>query len=196
MYLIYQMPDLEIPEVGIMKKALNPRLMMIVSMAIFGTLGIFVRNIPVSSGELALYRAVLAATLIGCYLLLTKQKFSFDSNGKLANCESRDAKKCEIFIVEGDSALGACKQSRNSEFQAIMPVRGKILNCLKADLNKIFKSDIITDLLKVHSFAIRSGLKYLDRLLTDFRHPNIQHQPGQQNFGDCPDKNSSSGQNN
>ena len=77
MYPIYQMPDLEIPEVGIMKKALNPRLMMIVSMAIFGTLGIFVRNIPVSSGELALYRAVLASTLIGCYLLLTKQKIPF-----------------------------------------------------------------------------------------------------------------------
>lgn len=61
-----------------MKKVMNPRLMMIVSMAVFGTLGIFVRNIPVSSGELALYRAVLAASLIGCYLLLTKQKIPFD----------------------------------------------------------------------------------------------------------------------
>ena len=60
-----------------MKRAINPRLMMIVSMAIFGTLGIFVRNIPVSSGELALYRAILAASLIGCYLLLTRQKIPF-----------------------------------------------------------------------------------------------------------------------
>lgn len=66
-----------IPEEHIMKKTMNPRLMMIVSMAIFGTLGIFVRNIPVSSGELALYRATLAASLIGCYLLLTKQKIPF-----------------------------------------------------------------------------------------------------------------------
>ena len=61
-----------------MNKVMNPRLMMIVSMAVFGTLGIFVRNIPVSSGELALYRAVLAALLIGCYLLLTKQKIPFE----------------------------------------------------------------------------------------------------------------------
>ena len=61
-----------------MKKAMNPRLMMIVSMAIFGTIGLFVRNIPVSSGELALYRAVLAASLIGCYLLLTGQKIPFE----------------------------------------------------------------------------------------------------------------------
>ena len=81
--------------------------------------------------------------------MLTKSRFSFDSNGKLANCESKDASKCEIFIVEGDSALGACKQARNPDFQAIMPIRGKILNCLKADYDKIFKSDIITDLMKV-----------------------------------------------
>ena len=60
--------------------------------------------------------------------MLTKQKFSFDSNGKLANCESKDASKCEIFIVEGDSAGGSAKTARNRAFQAILPIRGKILN--------------------------------------------------------------------
>ena len=68
---------------------------------------------------------------------------------KFVDCRSKDVSERELFIVEGDSALGACKQARNPDFQAIMPIRGKILNCLKADLNKIFKSDIITDLLKV-----------------------------------------------
>lgn len=63
--------------------------------------------------------------------MLTKQKFSFDSNGKLANCESRDASKCEIFIVEGDSAGGSAKMARNRLYQAIMPIRGKILNVEK-----------------------------------------------------------------
>lgn len=68
---------------------------------------------------------------------------------KFVDCRTKDISKREIYIVEGDSALGACKQGRDSEFQAIMPVRGKILNCLKADYDKIFKNDIITDLLKV-----------------------------------------------
>lgn len=68
---------------------------------------------------------------------------------KFVDCRSKDNSERELFIVEGDSALGACKQARDPNFQAIMPIRGKILNCLKADLNKIFKSDIITDLLKV-----------------------------------------------
>lgn len=68
---------------------------------------------------------------------------------KFVDCRSRDVNVREIFIVEGDSALGACKQSRNAEFQGLMPVRGKILNCLKADYVRIFKSEIITDLLKV-----------------------------------------------
>ena len=68
---------------------------------------------------------------------------------KFVDCRTKDTARREIYIVEGDSALGACKQGRDSEFQAIMPVRGKILNCLKADYDKIFKSDIITDLLKV-----------------------------------------------
>lgn len=68
---------------------------------------------------------------------------------KFVDCRSKDNSEREIFIVEGDSALGACKQARDPDFQAIMPIRGKILNCLKADYNKIFKSEIITDLMKV-----------------------------------------------
>ena len=68
---------------------------------------------------------------------------------KFVDCRSRDVSERELFIVEGDSALGACKQARNPDFQAIIPIRGKILNCLKADYDRIFKSEIITDLLKV-----------------------------------------------
>jgi DNA gyrase subunit B len=68
---------------------------------------------------------------------------------KFVDCRTKDVAKREIYIVEGDSALGACKLSRDAEFQGIMPVRGKILNCLKADYDKIFKNEIITDLLKV-----------------------------------------------
>ncbi len=77
---------------------------------------------------------------------------NMDMTGRVAkfvDCRSKDKTERELFIVEGDSALGACKQARNPDFQAIMPIRGKILNCLKADYNKIFKSEIITDLLKV-----------------------------------------------
>ena len=77
---------------------------------------------------------------------------NMDMTGRVAkfvDCRSKDKDERELFIVEGDSALGACKQARNPDFQAIMPIRGKILNCLKADYNKIFKSEIITDLLKV-----------------------------------------------
>ncbi len=72
-----------------------------------------------------------------------------DRVAKFVDCRSKDTDKRELFIVEGDSALGACKQARDPDFQAIMPIRGKILNCLKADYDKIFKSEIITDLLKV-----------------------------------------------
>ncbi len=68
---------------------------------------------------------------------------------KFVDCRSKDVSEREIFIVEGDSALGSCKLARNAEFQAIMPVRGKILNCLKADYEKVFKSEIITNLIKV-----------------------------------------------
>ena len=68
---------------------------------------------------------------------------------KFVDCRSKDPSKRELYIVEGDSALGSCKLGRDAEFQAIIPVRGKILNCLKADYDKIFKNDIITDLIKV-----------------------------------------------
>ena len=68
---------------------------------------------------------------------------------KFVDCRSRQVAERELFIVEGDSALGACKQARNPDFQAIIPIRGKILNCLKADYNRIFKSEIITDLIRV-----------------------------------------------
>ncbi len=68
---------------------------------------------------------------------------------KFVDCRSKDVSEREIFIVEGDSALGACKQARDANFQAIMPIRGKILNCLKCEYDKIFKSEIITDLIKV-----------------------------------------------
>ncbi len=77
---------------------------------------------------------------------------NMDMTGRVAkfvDCRSKNKEERELFIVEGDSALGACKQARNPDFQAIIPIRGKILNCLKADYDKIFKSEIITDLLKV-----------------------------------------------
>ena len=78
---------------------------------------------------------------------------------KFVDCRSRDLSQREIYIVEGDSALGACKQSRNAEFQGLMPVRGKILNCLKADYVRIFKSEIITDLLKVLGCGVEVSSK-------------------------------------
>ena len=84
--------------------------------------------------------------------LKKKLKSNMDITSRVAkfvDCRSKDVDKRELFIVEGDSALGACKQARDPDFQAVIPIRGKILNCLKADYNKIFKSDIITDLVKV-----------------------------------------------
>ncbi len=79
---------------------------------------------------------------------------------KFVDCRTKDVTRREVYIVEGDSALGACKQGRDSEFQAIIPVRGKILNCLKADYNKIFKSEIITDLLKVLGCGVEIKSKH------------------------------------
>ena len=78
---------------------------------------------------------------------------------KFVDCRSRDTSRREIYIVEGDSALGSCKMGRDSEYQAIMPVRGKILNCLKADYVRIFKSDIITDVLKVLGCGVEVSAK-------------------------------------
>ncbi len=81
---------------------------------------------------------------------------------KFVNCRTKDVSRREIYIVEGDSALGSCKLGRDAEFQAIMPVRGKILNCLKSDYDKIFKNDIITDLLKVLGCGVEIKSKRSD----------------------------------
>jgi DNA gyrase subunit B len=89
--------------------------------------------------------------------LLTKQKFSFDSNGKLANCESRDAKKCEIFIVEGDSAGGSAKTARNRMYQAILPIRGKILNVEKATIDKVLANAEIKTMINAFGCGFSEG---------------------------------------
>ncbi|NLV50887.1 MAG: DNA topoisomerase [Clostridiales bacterium] len=83
---------------------------------------------------------------------------------KFVDCRSRDPQRRELYIVEGDSALGSCKLSRDAEFQGIMPVRGKILNCLKADYDKIFKSEIITDLLKVLGCGVEVHTRHYKEL--------------------------------
>ena len=89
--------------------------------------------------------------------LLTKQKFSFDSNGKLSNCESRDASKCEIFIVEGDSAGGSAKMARNRMYQAIMPIRGKILNVEKASIDKVLANAEIKTMINAFGCGFSEG---------------------------------------
>lgn len=89
--------------------------------------------------------------------LLTKQKFSFDQNGKLANCESRDASKCEIFIVEGDSAGGSAKMARNRLYQAIMPIRGKILNVEKASIDKVLANAEIKTMINAFGCGFSEG---------------------------------------
>ncbi|MCR5499313.1 MAG: DNA gyrase subunit B [Acetatifactor sp.] len=89
--------------------------------------------------------------------LLTKQKYSFDSNGKLANCESKDASKCEIFIVEGDSAGGSAKTARNRMYQAILPIRGKILNVEKASIDKILANAEIKTMINAFGCGFSEG---------------------------------------
>ena len=89
--------------------------------------------------------------------LLTKQKFSFDSNGKLANCESRNADICEIFIVEGDSAGGSAKTARNRHFQAILPIRGKILNVEKASVDKVLANAEIKTMINAFGCGFSEG---------------------------------------
>ncbi len=89
--------------------------------------------------------------------LLTKQKFSFDSNGKLANCESKDASKCEIFIVEGDSAGGSAKMARNRMYQAILPIRGKILNVEKASIDKVLANAEIKTMINAFGCGFSEG---------------------------------------
>lgn len=85
---------------------------------------------------------------------------------KFVDCRSKDVNEREIYIVEGDSALGACKLGRDAQFQAIIPVRGKILNCLKADFDKIFKNDIITDIIKVLGCGVEVSSKANKELST------------------------------
>ncbi|MBQ8209985.1 MAG: DNA topoisomerase [Clostridia bacterium] len=92
---------------------------------------------------------------------------------KFVDCRSKDVAEREIFIVEGDSALGACKQARDSAFQAIMPVRGKILNCLKADYGKVFKSEIITDLIKVLGCGVEVSTKN-NKNMSNFNLDNLR----------------------
>ena len=89
--------------------------------------------------------------------LLTKQKYSFDSNGKLANCESRDPSKCEIFIVEGDSAGGSAKTARNRMYQAILPIRGKILNVEKASIDKVLANAEIKTMINAFGCGFSEG---------------------------------------
>ena len=89
--------------------------------------------------------------------LLTKQKYSFDSNGKLANCESRDASKCEIFIVEGDSAGGSAKTARDRMYQAILPIRGKILNVEKATIDKVLANAEIKTMINAFGCGFSEG---------------------------------------
>ena len=89
--------------------------------------------------------------------LLTKQRFSFDSNGKLANCVSKEADKCEIFIVEGDSAGGSAKMARDRMYQAILPIRGKILNVEKASINKILENAEIKTMINAFGCGFSEG---------------------------------------
>lgn len=104
---------------------------------------------------------------------LTKQIDLANMVEKFVDCRTKDLSRREIYIVEGDSALGSCKTARDAEFQAIIPVRGKILNCLKADYEKIFKSEIITDLIKVLGCGVEVKTK-ANKELSTFNLANLR----------------------
>ena len=89
--------------------------------------------------------------------ILEKQRFSFDSNGKLSNCESKDAQKCEIFIVEGESASGSAKMARDRKYQAIMPIRGKIINVAKSSMDKILQNEEVKSIINALGCGISEG---------------------------------------
>ena len=102
-------------------------------------------------------RETAERTRLGTKKKLTEKIDIANRVQKFVDCRTKDASRRELYIVEGDSAMGAVKQSRDSEYQAIMPIRGKILNCLKADYARIFKSDIITDLIRVMGCGVELG---------------------------------------
>ena len=104
--------------------------------------------------------------------LITKSKFSFDSNGKLANCESRKPEECEIFIVEGDSAGGSAKNARNRKYQAILPIRGKILNVEKASIDKVLANAEIKTMINAFGCGFSEGYGY-DFDITKLRYDKI-----------------------
>lgn len=143
-------------------------------------LGVYFTENPIdaeriSNQVLVNYRARTKAekTRVNVKKLLGEKITIFSKPKKFVDCRTKDATKRELYIVEGDSALGACKLGRNAEYQALMPVRGKILNCLKADFDKIFKSDIIVDLIKIIGCGVEVKSKH-NKDLNSFDINNVQ----------------------
>ena len=113
-------------------------------------------------------------TRVGIKATLTNKMDMANRVQKFVDCRTKDPSRRELYIVEGDSAMGAVKTNRDSEYQAIMPIRGKILNCLKADYSRIFKSDIITDLIRVMGCGVELGGKQKSKDLATFDLGNLR----------------------